>query len=216
VRADAGRALAAPTGKETHAMSPTSIPGYAYGTPDLPRSPVTLQDLDTMKKTVLFGEEDVEYLQMSYDVLADQVEDVLDVWYGFLASNPHLAATFASKKDGKPIGSYLTAVRRRFGRWILDTAAARFDQAWLDWQEEIGLRHHRAKKNATDGVDAAEIVKMSHLVLLVFPVTATLRPFLARKGHPPAEVDKMHAAWTKAVLLQVALWCRPYVKEGDY
>jgi hypothetical protein len=197
-------------------MSPTSIPGYAYGSPQLPPSPVSLKELDLMKKTVLFGEEDVEYLQMSYDVLQDQVEGVLDVWYGFIAANPHLVGTFAAKLDGKPIGSYLAAVRRRFGRWILDTAAARYDQAWLDWQHEIGLRHHRTKKNKTDGVDAAEIVKMSHLLLLVFPITATLRPFLAKKGHPATEVDKMQAAWTKAVLLQVALWCRPYVKEEDY
>lgn len=30
------------------------------------------------------------------------------------------------------------------------------------------------------------------------------------------EVEAMHAAWTKAVLLQTMLWCRPYVKDGDF
>jgi len=34
-------------------------------------------------------------------------------------------------------------VRQRFGQWILDTAAANYDQQWLDFQREIGLRHHR-------------------------------------------------------------------------
>jgi hypothetical protein len=26
----------------------------------------------------------------------------------------------------------------------------------------------------------------------------------------------MHAAWTKAVLLQAILWARPYVAAGDF
>jgi hypothetical protein len=33
--------------------------------------------------------------------------------------------------DGQPGSGYLAAVRRRFGRWILDTAAADYDQAWV-------------------------------------------------------------------------------------
>ncbi len=33
----------------------TTIPGYTYGTDALPRSPVTLAELELMKKTVLFG-----------------------------------------------------------------------------------------------------------------------------------------------------------------
>jgi hypothetical protein len=39
---------------------------------------------------------------------------------------------------------------------------------------------------------------------------------LAETGAGPAEVDAMHAAWTKAVLLQAILWARPYVAAGDF
>lgn len=39
---------------------------------------------------------------------------------------------------------------KRFGQWVIDTAQAKYDQAWLDYQYEIGLRHHRSKKNKTD------------------------------------------------------------------
>ena len=53
-------------------------------------------------------------------------------------------------------------------------------------------------------------------VLLIFPVTFTLKPFLAKKGHSPEEVDKMYAAWVKSCLLQVTLWSHPYVKDGDF
>lgn len=116
----------------------------------------------------------------------------------------------------EPDERYLEAVRRRFGQWILDTASARYEQAWLDYQHEIGLRHHRAKKNRTDGVDAEEHIPFRYLMALVYPITATLKPFLAKRGDPPEDVEKMHQAWVKAVLLQVILWSHPYVRPGDF
>ena len=194
----------------------TNIPGYTYGTDAVTRSPVTLADLELMKKSVLFGDEDVKYLRLSHDVVKDQVEAILDVWYGFVGSTPHLLASFTGKSDGKPLGDCLGAVRKRFGQWILDTARAEYDQKWLDYQHEIGLRHHRTKKNRTDGVASTGIVPFRDLFLLVFPVTFTLKPFLAKKGHPAEDVEKMYAAWVKSCLLQMTLWSHPYVKDGDF
>ncbi len=193
-----------------------NIPGYTYGTNAVPRSPVTLADFDLMKKSVLFGDEDVKYLRLSHDIVKDQVEAILDVWYGFVGSNPHLLASFTSKSDGKPLGDYLAAVRKRFGQWILDTARAEYDQKWLDYQHEIGLRHHRTKKNQTDGAASTDIVPFRDLFALIFPVTLTLRPFLSKKNHPAEDVEKMYAAWVKSCLLQVTLWSHPYVKDGDF
>ncbi len=193
-----------------------NIPGYTYGTDLVSRSPVTLADFELMKKSVLFDDEDVKYLRLSYDVLKDQVESILDVWYDFVGSNPHLLASFSSKEDGKPLGDYLGAVRKRFGQWILDTARCEYNQEWLDYQHEIGLRHHRTKKNRTDGAAATDIVPFRDLFLLIFPVTFTLKPFLAKKGHPAEVVEKMYTAWVKSCLLQVTLWSYPYVKDGDF
>lgn len=193
-----------------------SIPGYTYGTSGLATSPVTLAQFEEMKATALFNQEDVKFLRMSHEVVKDQVEGILDVWYGFVGSQPHLLASFTGSSDGKPISDYLGAVRRRFGQWILDTARAEYDQKWLDYQHEIGLRHHRTKKNATDGANSTAIVPFRHLFGLVFPVTFTLRPFLAKKGHSAEDVDKMHAAWVKSCLLQLTLWSHPYVKSGDF
>ncbi len=193
----------------------TSIPGYTRGTASVPRSPITLADFERMKRTVMMGDEDIRFLRLSHDVLAHQVEAILDVWYGFVGANPHLLASFTDKRDGRPLGDYLAAVRRRFGQWILDTARAEFDQSWLDYQHEIGLRHHRTKKNRTDGAPSTDHIPFRDLFLLIFPVTATLRPFLAKKGHSAEEVEKMHAAWVKACLLQVTLWSYPYVRDGD-
>jgi hypothetical protein len=193
----------------------TNIPGYTHGSAGLSRSPVTLTDFDEMKASVLFGEDDVKYLRISRDVVKDEVEAILDVWYGFVGSQPHLLASF-STPSGAPIPEYLSAVRKRFARWILDTANANYDQQWLDYQHEIGLRHHRAKKNVTDNAQSTALVPFRNLFALIFPVTFTLRPFLAKGGHAPEEVEKMCDAWVKSCLLQMTLWTHPYVKAGDF
>lgn len=57
---------------------------------------------------------------------------------------------------------------------------------------------------------------MRYIVAFIYPITVTLRPFLAKKGHPQEQVERMHQAWFKAVVLQALLWCYPYVKEGDF
>lgn len=112
-------------------MTAVSIPGYRLGDPTLPRSPLTLDDLATLKGSLLFGDEDAAALRKAYGVVADQVEAILDVWYGFVGSTPHLLAYFSDPQSGQPIGPYLDAVRKRFGQWILDTCRAEYDEAWL-------------------------------------------------------------------------------------
>jgi Protoglobin len=196
-------------------MSQNDIPGYTYGTAAVARSPLGLQELELLKATLLLGDDDLAALRRSGDVLGPQVEEILDVWYGFVATNPHLLAAF-SNAQGQADQQYLAAVRRRFGRWILDTARADYDQAWLDYQHEIGLRHTRRKKNQTDGADASDHIPLRYVLALLVPVTTTLKPFLAKGGAAPEEVEAMHAAWVKAVLLQVILWSQPYVRDGDF
>ncbi|WP_347243246.1 protoglobin domain-containing protein [Thermogutta sp.] len=196
-------------------MSATQIPGYTYGTTQVPRSPLSLEDLENLKKALLFGPEDEKYLHLAGEVLKDQIEQILDLWYGFVGSHPHLLHYFTDGK-GNPNSEYLAAVRKRFGQWILDTCNRPYDQAWLDYAYEIGLRHHRTKKNATDGVNAVPHVDFRYLVTFIYPITVTIKPFLAKKGHSPEEVEKMHQAWFKSVVLQVALWSLPYVREGDF
>ncbi len=205
VVADAG--AAAPQGR---------APGYALGQPTLARAPYSMADLAALQKSMLFGADDVAALRQSKAILADQTEAILDVWYGFVASTPELVVFFGDTRSGQPDGAYLAAVRKRFALWILDTADAKYDQAWLDWQYEIGLRHNRVKKNKTDGAHGPAQVDFRYLPALTIPITTTLKPFLAKTGASAADVEKMHAAWVKAVLLQAILWSHPYIKDGEF
>lgn len=205
VVADAG--AAAPQGR---------APGYALGQPTLARAPYSMADLAALQKSMLFGADDVAALRQSKAILADQNEAILDVWYGFVASTPELVVFFGDTRSGQPDGAYLAAVRKRFALWILDTADAKYDQAWLDWQYEIGLRHNRVKKNKTDGAHGPAQVDFRYLPALTIPITTTLKPFLAKTGASAADVEKMHAAWVKAVLLQAILWSHPYIKDGEF
>lgn len=192
------------------------IPGYTYHSTSLAQSPVTREDFELLKTALLFGDEDVKALKMSHDILAGQIEDILDVWYGFVGSHPHLVYYFNSTRTNAPDGDYLAKVRKRFGQWILDTARAEYDQTWLNYQHEIGLRHSMQKKGKTDGVATVEQVHFRYLPAFIIPITYTLKPFLAKGGHSAEAVEKMWQAWQKSVTLQTILWCYPYVKEGQF
>jgi Protoglobin len=193
-------------------MEAQSIAGYTFGATEVGPSPVTADDVELLKATLLWSDEDDRFLRMAGEVLADQVESVLELWYGYVASHPHLVRYFADQR-GEPIPEYLERVRARFDQWVRDVCSRPHDDAWRDYQHEIGLRHTRAKKNHTDGVDSVPEIPLRYLVAFVFPITATMRSFLASKGHGPEDVDGMHTAWFKAVVLHVCLWCEPYAAE---
>jgi Protoglobin len=190
--------------------------GYTYGTKQVAKSPFTLEDLKLLQQSMLFTDDDVKYLKMSHDILKDQTNDILDVWYGFVGGTPQLLYFFGNKTTGKPEGEYLAKVRERFAMWILQTADANYDQNWLNYQYEIGLRHYTTKKNKTDKATAVPIVNYRYIPALTIPVTTTLKPFLAKKGASAEDVEKMYNAWVKSVLMQSILWGQPYMKKGEF
>jgi hypothetical protein len=189
-----------------------TIKGYSYG--KAAQSPVSVTDLELLKKTVLFTSEDEKYLKLAGEVLKDQTNEVLDLWYGFVGGNEHLVHYFTH--NGKPNMEYLTAVRARFGQWIMDLCTKPYDQDWLNYQHEIALRHHSTKKNKTDNVQSVPIIHYRYLVAFIFPITATIKGFLSKKGHDSETIEKMHAAWFKAVTLTVILWTYPYINKDEF
>lgn len=192
-----------------------SISGYDYGAGGLLRSPVTLDDLDLLKRTVNLQEEDMRYLALAGNVLADETEEIVAGWRAVIGANPHLARFYFSS-DGKPDERYKGLVKDRFKQWILDVCHRPLDQAFLDYHHEIGRRHTHLKKNVTDQVAAPPHIPLRFLIAFTAVINDTVRPFLRRQGHSEQDVDGMHRAWCKMVLLHVTLWTRPYVAESDW
>lgn len=177
-------------------------------------SPITMEELALLKQTLLWTEADDQYLKMAGAVLEPQLDAVLDVWYGYVGANPHLLYYFNS--NDRPDGDYLAAVRMRFKQWVLDLCNKPYDQDWLDYQHEIGLRH-TSKKGKTDQVEnTPAIVNYRYMMAFIYPITVTIRPFLEKGGHSAEEVDFMYNAWFKAVVLSDILWTQPYIKAGQF
>jgi Protoglobin len=172
---------------------------------------VGLDELRALEAAVGWTARDDRALRAAGEVLADQAETMVDSWRGEIGKQPHLAKWFFGP-DGKPDEGYKAAVKKRFVQWVIDTCTRTRDEAWLDYQEEIGLRHTPAKKNATEGAHTPNLVPLRYVLAFAAPVIISAKEFLARKGHSAAEIEDMHEAWTKAVLLQMALWSRPYAR----
>jgi hypothetical protein len=193
----------------------TEIAGYTYGDAELARSPVSLSELDELKAAVLFTEEDVRALRRGAELVHERIEDLFDHWFSLIGR--FLLPGWAPNAGGPPIERYLHATHPRFLRWVEDTFERDYDQNWLDYQHEIGLRHHRAKKNLTDGfTEATAYVPFRWLVPLIFPMAQTIRPFLCDAGATADEAEAITAAFTKSMLLQITLWSRPYVGDADW
>ncbi len=187
------------------------ISGYTYGAAE--RSAVTLEDLENLKISVGWTEEDEHYRHAAGEVLADQTKPLVDHWRrGIIASIPNLIR-HSRTPDGDPIPGYQEKSGLRFEQWILDTCFRPYDQDWLNYQQEIALRHTSRKKNTTDGVDSTPYIPLRDIIAFIAVMNATIKPYLAAKGHTESEVQKMHEAWCKSLQLQAALWAQPYANR---
>jgi len=187
-----------------------NIPGYSYGAADVAMSPVSTRDLEELKTSAGFAEEDQRYLQLAGEVLTGQTKQIVDHWRScIIASIPNLARHSRSP-EGAPIPEYLTKSNLRFEQWILDTCLRPYDQDWINYQQEIARRHTSAKKNQVDGVQSTPFVPLRDVMTFVAVMNETIKPYLATGGNSVEEVEKMHLAWCKSIQMQLALWIGPY------
>jgi Protoglobin len=185
------------------------IPGYTYGTSDVARAPISLKEFEALKQTVGFTRTDQEYLRMAGEALADQTKALVETWRGVISKAPHLSR-HSKDRDGNPIAHYSERSGLRFEQWILDTCWGPYDEDWLNYQQEIALRHTSKKKNVVDGAESTPYIPLRDILAFAAVINETVKSFLARKGHSAEDVERMHSAWCKSVQLQMALWSEPY------
>jgi hypothetical protein len=190
-----------------------SIPGYSYGTAEAARSPVSLRELEDLKMSVGFTADDERQLRRAGEVLAGQTRQLVDHWRnGIIAGIPHLARP-SRTPEGEALPDYSARSGLRFQQWILDTCLRPYDADWLDYQQEIALRHTTLKKTKVDGVRSTAYVPLRDIIAFVAVMNETVKPYLAARGNSAEEVDSMHRAWCKSLQLQLALWARPYTNS---
>lgn len=187
------------------------IGGYDFGSERVGRSPVTLAELAQLQHTVGWTSADAAWLSKAAPILTRHAEDLVNGWRAQIGGLPFLSQWFGS--PGEATDRYRAAVKRRFVQWVIDTCTRPQDQAWLDYAQEIGLRHTPKKKNATDGAHGPTVVPLRYVIGFVWPVIAGVRQYLAADSVPPADADEMQSAWAKSVLIQIVLWSRPFVHE---
>ena len=190
----------------------TTIPGYRMGDPALPPSSLDEEAFANLCAATLFTDDERQALRDARELLEPRIEELLDVWYGFVGSHPFLLQYFSTPEG--PSEEYLARVRARFGQWVRDVLSADYGPAWRAYQAEIG-RRHEGTKNKTDGIEGApDVVHFRYVVALIYPIYATVRPFLEAGARDAEHLERMHQAWLKAVILCVALWSEAYVREG--
>ncbi len=186
------------------------IPGYTFGEISVEQSTVSVKDLDNLKTTVGFTEEDEQNLRLAGEVLADQTKKLVDHWRsGIIAGIPNLAK-HSRTPEGEAIPDYAEKSGLRFQQWILDTCFRSYDQDWINYQQEIALRHTAVKKNKVDQVNSTPYVPLRDVLGFIVVMNETIKPYLAAKGHSPDQVESMHRSWCKSMQLQAALLARPY------
>jgi hypothetical protein len=190
----------------------SDIPGYAYGSAQSAKSPVSAEELRHLEETLGWTIEDEERLRKHAALFEAQAEKMVDSWRAVIGSQPHLAQWFHAP-DGKPDDEYKAAVKCRFVQWVIDVAIRPHDRSWLDYQEEIGLRHTPDKKNQADSRHTPPLVPLRYLLAFV-PVVIPVRQFFESTIRDRAELDAIERAWTKAVHLHITLWARPFTRDG--
>ena len=192
----------------------SKIFGYSYGSEESARSPVSIEELEALKTSTGITREDQTFLERAGEVLKDQTKQIVEHWRsGIIASIPNLAR-HSRTPSGEPLPAYLGNSNLRFQQWILDTCFRAYDQEWLNYQQEIAVRHTSLKKNLTDGFPSTAFVPFRDIVAFAAVMNQTIKPYLAKQGDSAEMVEKMHQAWCKSIQLQLALWAKAYMDNA--
>lgn len=190
------------------------IHGYTYGEPEVAASAVTLQQLDDLKASVGMTGADERYLGLAGGVLADQTAEIVEHWRGHIIKAIPNLARHSRTPEGDPIPEYTAKSNLRFRRWILDTCFRPYDRDWINYQQEIALRHTSQKKNQVDSVRSTPYVPLRDIIAFIAVMNETIKPYMTAKGHSAEDVDGMHRAWCKSLQLQAAIWARAYMANA--
>jgi len=146
----------------------------------------------------LFSADDEIALRKAWAILKDQTDDYLDMTLGMLAAYPALRREqYTVDWLDNPSG-----LRDRFRQWLLETCFSPYDPHWI---KQLYSEKLLSGSALTPG--------FRHIVALAYPLAAMARPFLLVCESDHHDIERMQCALLKAILLQVALLSKLYVKD---
>ena len=168
------------------------------------------EEIDLLGRVGLFSPDDARSLRKVWRVLQDRTDDYLDMVLGMVAAYPALATALTVLRDESQEGwtDGSATARHLFRRWLFETCFSPHEPPWLKqlYAEAPPERAERSLLTRLPG--------FRYLIALSFPLVATARTLLVASGLASQEIERMQSALLKAILLQVALLSKLYVKEG--
>lgn len=169
-------------------------------------------EVELLLRIGLFSPDDELALRDAWRILEGQTDDYLDVVLGMVAAHPVLAAAFTALCGEESATHSLdgaAAVRDCFRRWLFETCFFPHEPPWL---KQLYLE--RVLSDSLVQPSPTLLPVFRHTVALAYPLVATARPLLAAQGRDHQDIERMEHALLKAILLQVTLLSKLYVKEG--
>ena len=168
-------------------------------------------EVELLLKIGLFSPDDEIALRKGWRVLKGQTDDYLDMVLGMVAAHPALVTALAALRGEEPTTDLdgATTARRRFRQWLFETCYFPQEPPWLKQ-----LYSEQSPPDSPAESSPTLLLGLRHVVALAYPLVATVRPFLAANGRDHQEIERMQHAFLKAILLQVILLSKLYVKEG--
>lgn len=171
------------------------------------------EEIELLWRIGLFSSDDERALRKLWRLLKGQTDDYLDMVLGMVAAYPALAAVLGAvcrENLGVSLEGSAT-VRRLFRQWLSETCLSPHESPWLNrlYSLYAGLPPERSAQTMS-----VELPEFRYLIALSFPLVAAARSLLVDAGLAPQAIERMQSALLKAILLQVTLLSKLYVKDG--
>jgi hypothetical protein len=142
------------------------------------------------------------------------MKELLNDIVSYFGSRDYLLYYFKDKQGQTTITEYVNNTVDRLAQWLLDICYKPLDEHFINYNYLIGLRHTYEEKGKADKIETIPHIPARYMITCLFPITAVLKNYIAKKVEDPVLTDKLYHTWFKLQVLTTAFFLIPYTKEG--
>lgn len=168
-------------------------------------------EIEWLWRIGLFSPDDARALRKLWRILQGQTDDYLDMLLGVVAAYPALAEVLSILRgvDAEAMTDDSATLRHQFRQWLFETCRFPYEPPWIKQ-----LYFDLAQDSSGQSLITTRLPKFRYTIVLALPLATTVRSFLVTEGGDQQGIEQMQYALLKAMLLQVDLLSKLYVKEG--